>query len=186
MARRESAGEFSRPIAVKDIGDRPAHRRIDAKPQELEALARRFDLQALESLGADLKLFWRGEEVVVEGTLQAEVVQRCVVSLAPVPAFVTSGFTLVYRERAEVDGQPEEEIDPDIEEDLPEPFGPEGIDLGDAAAQQFSLSLDPYPRHPDAELERTQWGKPAQAGEDEESEEARNPFAVLKNLKRER
>lgn len=184
MARKDPGVEFSRPIAVKDIGDRPVHRRIDAKPQELEALARRFDLQALDSLGADLTLSWRGEEVVVEGELHAEIVQRCVVSLAPVPGTVSSGFTLVYRKRAEIGDQPEEEIDPDIEEDLPEPFGPEGIDLGEAVAQQLSLALDPYPRHPDAELERTQWGKPVPAAE-EESEEARNPFAVLKNLKRE-
>lgn len=185
MARKDTGVEFSRPIAVKDIGDRPVQRRIDAKRPELEALARRFDLIDLKSLGADLSLFWRGDEVIVDGTLQAEVVQRCVVSLAEVPSTVNSDFTLVFRERAESGQQPEEDIDPDIEEELPEPFGPEGIDLGEAVAQQLSLSLDPYPRHPDAELERTQWGKPPQA-EEEESEAARNPFAVLKNLKRER
>jgi uncharacterized metal-binding protein YceD (DUF177 family) len=184
MAKTGTGNEFSRPLAVKDIGDRPLERHIEAKPAERDALARRFGLLGLDSLAADLTLSWRGAEVIVEGTLRADVVQRCVVTLAEVPAAVTSDFTLVYRENAASGAQPEEDIDPDSEEELPEPFGPEGIDLGEAVAQQLALALDPYPRHPQAALDKTEWGRPLS---DEEAEGARNsPFAVLKNLKRER
>ena len=182
MARAKTGNEFSRPIAVKDIGERPVTRSIEAKPEERDALARRFDLLGLDSLSAELALSWRGAEVIAEGELQADVVQRCVVSLAEVPDHVTSAFTLVFRERAESGAQPEEEIDPEIEEEMPEPFGPEGIDLGEAVAQQLALALDPYPRLPEAELGKTEWGKAA-AGDQAEAERE-NPFAVLKNLKR--
>ena len=41
------------------------------------------------------------------------------------------------------------------------------LDLGEAAAEQLGLALDPYPRQPGAEL--------AAAAEDDES----SPFAVL-------
>lgn len=181
MARSKTGNEFSRPIAVKDIGERPVSRSIEAKPQELEALTRRFDLLGLDGLSAELTLSWRGDEVIVEGTLAAEVVQRCVVSLAEVPDSVTSEFILVYREQAESGLQAEEALDPEIEEEMPEPFGPEGIDLGEAVAQQLALALDPYPRHPEAVLTKTEWGAPPA----EDEAEQRNPFAVLKNLKRE-
>lgn len=181
MARSETGNEFSRPVAVKDIGERPVARSIEAGPRELEALTRRFDLLGLDSLSAELSLSWRGAEVIVEGTLAAEVVQRCVVSLAEVPGRVSSDFTLVYREQAASGPQPEEEIDPESEEEMPEPFGPEGIDLGEAVAQQLALALDPYPRHPEAALSKTEWGAPLA----EEEVEQRNPFAVLKSLKRE-
>ena len=176
MARAATGIEFSRLIALRDIGERPVTRKIEAKPQEREALL------GLGSLNAELTLTWRGGEVIAEGELRAEVVQRCVVSLAEVPAQLRSEFTLVYREQAESGGQPEEEIDPEAEEELPEPIGPEGIDLGEAVAQQLALALDPYPRHPDAALDKTEWGKPPPEGAAASGRE--NPFAVLKNLKR--
>ncbi len=181
MARNEHKNELSRLIAPRDIGERPVTRKIEATPQEREALARRFDLIALDSLSAEVTLSWRRGEVVVEGRLDADAVQRCVVSLAPVPERVASEFTLIFREQAEGEAQREEEIDPAGEEELPEPFGPEGIDLGEAVAQQFALALAPYPRHPDATLSVTRVGPPMEEGEAQKP----NPFAVLKNLKRE-
>lgn len=181
MARHDSSNEFSRPIALKDIGERPVVRDISAKPAELQALAKRFDLLALNALSAELTLFWRGAEVVVEGHLEADAVQRCVVSLAEVPARVSSDFTLLYREDTGGQDRPEEEIDPEAPEELPEPFGPNGIDLGEAVAQQLFLALDPYPRHPDAAPPKREWGAPAPNRE--EAEAAANPFAVLKKLK---
>ena len=182
MAGPRTGNEFTRLVALRDIGERPVTRQIEAKPQEREALARRFGLLSLGSLSADLTLSWRSGEVIVEGELRAEAVQRCVVSLAEVPARVQSGFTLVFREQADAGARPEEEVDPEIEEEMPEPIGPEGIDLGEAVAQQLALALDPYPRHPDAELERTEWGK--SPAEDAADSGAKNPFDVLKSLKR--
>ena len=46
------------------------------------------------------------------------------------------------------------------------------LDLGEAAAEQLGLALDPYPRRPDAEL-------PAF-----EAEEEQGPFAALRGLPR--
>ena len=53
----------------------------------------------------------------------------------------------------------------------PEPVGPQGIDLGEAVAQQLAIALDPYPRAPGAALP-------------EEPRAAGGPFAALKSLKR--
>lgn len=182
MARQNPSNEFSRLIEVKDIGAQPVTRKIDAKPQELAALARRFGLLDLKALSAELTLSWRGKEVIAEGRLEADAVQRCVVSLAEVPEHVESDFTLVYREAGAADGASEQEIDPESDEEPPESFGPEGIDLGEAVAQQLALALDPYPRHPDAQAPKREWGAPPLPEEEEAA--SSNPFAVLKNLKR--
>ena len=50
MAKPSTGKEFYRPLAVKDIGDRPLERHIEAKPAERYALAKRFGLLGLDSL----------------------------------------------------------------------------------------------------------------------------------------
>ncbi len=47
-------------------------------------------------------------------------------------------------------GEETDDIDPDADDEV----GYEGnqIDLGEAAAEQLALALDPYPRMPDADL----------------------------------
>ena len=47
--------------------------------------------------------------------------------------------------------------------DMPDEIVYEGIniDLGEAAAEQLALSLDPYPRHPGAALEGVEEGETA-------------------------
>jgi uncharacterized metal-binding protein YceD (DUF177 family) len=57
-------------------------------------------------------------------------------------------------------------------------LGPEGLDLGEVAAEELSLALDPYPRKPGARLEKSRYGE-----SEEEAEKGRNPFAVLAGLK---
>jgi hypothetical protein len=72
-------------------------------------------------------------------------------------------------------GGVEIEIDPDV--DVPEPLGEDGLDLGEVAAEEMAVALDPYPRAPDADAVLAEVAARA-------AEEDRGPFAVLAPLHR--
>ena len=68
------------------------------------------------------------------------------------------------------EGREDPELDPDSDDEIP--YSGVAIDLGEAAAEQLALMLDPYPRKPGADL-------PAAADDSQTS-----PFAALARLKR--
>ncbi|HEY2891689.1 MAG TPA: DUF177 domain-containing protein, partial [Dongiaceae bacterium] len=89
--------EFSRPVAADTISSSPQHREIAAEAAERDALAQRFGLLSLDKLTAVLDLQRQAGEVIhVSGHLSADAVQRCVVSLAPVPAHLETDFKVSY------------------------------------------------------------------------------------------
>jgi hypothetical protein len=163
--------EFSRPVSVSRLlpGGRFA---IEASEGERAALARRFGLQAIGRLVAEAGLTrLAGAAVRLDATLEADVVQSCVVTLDPVPARVADEFTVVYTP----DLDPAEQVELTAEEEDVERLEGDTIDIGEAVAQQLSLALDPYPHAPGAALpdEATGAGDPAE-----------HPFAALAKLKR--
>ena len=143
MTAGASTPEFSWPVTLSRMG-RQGVFPIEAKPEERQALARRFGLLALDRLTAEVRLTRRaGGLIELTAELSADVVQACVVSLEPVPATLTESFSLFYAETAQDDPAnmlPEDEIIEIYENDT--------IDIGEAVAQQLALALDPYPRAP--------------------------------------
>src|SRR5256885_2060453 len=80
---------FRRPVALDRATVAPHFREIVATEAERAALARRLGLVALDRLSA--RLSWRREAsgiICLEGELEAEVAQSCVVTLEPVAARV--------------------------------------------------------------------------------------------------
>lgn len=97
MSSMEPTPEFSRPFMVDRLGKRPADEALVATPEERARLAKRFGLIGLDSLTAAVRLSRRtGDIIHVEGRLQADVVQECVVTLAPFPSHVEDGFELDF------------------------------------------------------------------------------------------
>ncbi|MEX1107280.1 MAG: DUF177 domain-containing protein, partial [Dongiaceae bacterium] len=77
--------EFSRLIEVELLGTEPVEQSIEASETERVALARRFGLLSLDRLEARLAVQREaGRRVRVTGRFEAELQQRCVVSLGPV------------------------------------------------------------------------------------------------------
>ena len=74
------------------------------------------------------------------------VVRTCVVSLDDFETTLEEDF----RVRFVPAGTETDNPDPEAEDEIP--FAGTVIDLGEAAAEQLALSLDPYPRKPGAEL----------------------------------
>lgn len=175
--------EFSRPLRAESVHMRGRTERLTATPAECAALAARFDILAVSSLTAQIELRpHRRDGLALSGHLVADVVQACVVSLEPVPAHIEVDFERVFEPGAEDPNESfsvDDLFDPDAE-DPPEPLIDGIVDLGEVVAEELALSLDPYPRAPDAEI-------PAQYRDTDEEDPAQaragdthRPFAVLK------
>lgn len=166
-----SQSEFPRPIDLRQIGDRPV--RLEANPQEREALARRFGLVSIGRLEAELTLAVDGEAVDARGRLSAEIVQSCAVSGDDLPATIDEPITVRFVPEVPVT---DDEIELE-ESQLDEiPYTGTAFDLGEAVAQSLALAIDPYAVGPNAEQARKEAGLGDQA--------ASGPFAALAALKK--
>jgi uncharacterized metal-binding protein YceD (DUF177 family) len=180
--------EFSSLLPLDRIGELELVETISAGADERAALARRFGLLSLERLGGEVSVrrCGNGDRIRVSGRFEAEVTQRCVVTLEPVTSRLADSFSQLYTaglgeaEDAEA-GDREVLIEPE-QEDPPEPAEPGGIDLGELMAQQLAVAFDPYPRAPGAEL--SHGAHDPGAREDAEPAGGESPFSVLKALKR--
>ena len=165
--------EFSRHQILTDPPQAGVEDRLEASPAECAALAQRFGIEALKHFSAR---FTRkpspGGGLLISGRLKAEPVQLCIVSLEPVTERLDKPFTLVV---LPPDGTLSEDPDgPDeIQADATGHF-----DLGEALAEELSLSLNPYPRKAGAHLPLP----PEEAAEPTEAT-PRNPFAKLAALR---
>jgi uncharacterized metal-binding protein YceD (DUF177 family) len=166
MPPDDPAPEFSRSLRLGSVGPDGRREVLEADEAERVALARRLSIPAVESLRADLRLSPEADGAVrAEGSLSADVVQSCVVTLDPVAQRVEEAVALrLLPEGAEPRDEPDE---PD---EIPSRAGGV-VDLGEAMAEQLALALDPYPRAPGAVL-------PAEA-----SEGAEHPMAALAKLR---
>lgn len=159
--------EFSRPLAMDRVPLTGMTMTVTAAADERAALARRLGLPAIASLIAVFRLRpGPGGVIDAVGTMAARVTQACIVSLDEFSADVTEEFSLRFVSA----GYESEELDPDAVDEIPVTAGL--MDLGEAAAEQLALALDPYPRKPGATL----------AGDTDDS--AMNPFAGLARPRR--
>jgi uncharacterized metal-binding protein YceD (DUF177 family) len=159
--------ELHRPIAVDRIGAAEFDVFVEATPAECAALAIRMKLPEIAALRCQFRLERdSADSLLAHGHLVAHVVQTCVVSLEDFAGIVEDRFTVRFVEA----GQETVDNDP---ESLDEIAFVDGIlDLGEVAAEQLALALDPYPRAPDAEMP------------DISDEQVAHPFAALERLRR--
>ena len=140
--------EFSRIVPLVQLGAGPFRQEIAASEAEREALARRFDLLALDRLAAEVELVRQGaDSILLRASFEAAFVQSCVLTLEPVDGAMAVNFTLRY-------GPPEAEAPGGAEDETAfEPLVGDVIDIGEAVAQEFSLALPSFPRSRGAALE---------------------------------
>ena len=176
------APEFSRPVLVESLPDEGETFDIEADALERQALAKRFGLLSLEALTARILLTPAagGAAASARGSLAAQLTQSCVVSLKPVESRIEATFERFYGHRTKPGASAGIDIGPLAEEeDFPEPLRAGAIDLGEAAAEQLALELDPFPRVKDAAFAGySSGGEPAAAAVAEGS------FAALAKLKK--
>ncbi|WGF90548.1 YceD family protein [Marinivivus vitaminiproducens] len=174
--------EFSRTVAVDPFPEDGVAFSEAASASERANVGRRLDLVGLTSLTFTGTVEPEEDPTILRlsGRLEADVVQRCVVTLEPVANRVAEGvirrFTLtpadvILTEEGDI------EVEVDSEAEDVEPLVGGLIDLGEIATEELALALDPYPRAEGADAELTE----ILASSDDEVDT--NPFAALKRLK---
>lgn len=147
------------PVELAPTADERAAIAADLGLSALPALRFRGKLRAIET-GA-----WE-----LTGTLDARVVQPCVVTLAPVETALSEQVHRVYSPHVAVPESDEAEM-PDA--DL-EPLG-QSIDVGAVLVESLALALPEYPRAPGATLDEP-------VADERDADETRRPFAGLAQL----
>ena len=158
--------ELHRPIAVARIG--PAGLQVDVKATDAEcaSLARRMKLPAVLALTCEFRLERDNAGLLLaHGHLRARVTQVCVVSLDEFTDTIEERFVV----RCVEQGQESDDADPEATDEIVYADGV--LDLGEAAAEQLALALDPYPRAPGAAMPDITDGVAA------------HPFAALTGLR---
>ena len=140
--------ELSRPLRFDTIAGVRHPVLITATPEECALLAVRFGLGSVSSLSADVTITLKNDTVDAVGMLTAQVDQLCVVTGEAIPTPLSVPFHIRFIPITAHEGSDEIEIDAD-DLDIIEHDG-QAIDLGEAIAQTLGLSLDPFPRGPNA------------------------------------
>jgi uncharacterized metal-binding protein YceD (DUF177 family) len=165
--------EFSHPVALDTIGAAGRDVALEADADQRRKLAGRFGWIVIESLTARVHLVERADGIDATGHLFATLDQKCVATGDPVRETIDTEFALRFVDAATLGEVAEIELtDDDL--DVIE-FTGGNVDVGEAVAQTLALSVDPFPRVPDAEA------KLRAAGVVSEGETA-GAFAGLKGL----
>lgn len=164
--------------AVKDIPETGLKRRRAAEPEELAAIARALDLSSCNGLEGEYTVMPTGEgRHQVYGTLRAEVVQACVVTLEPVAGTIEERFEVSFWPAEEIPKPASGVVDPGEELD-PEPIVGGQIAVGRIVYECLATAIDPFPRAPGAALDRT-----STAPDGGGSAKPESPFAVLAKIR---
>lgn len=165
--------EFARPWRLDAIGAGEVATSVTAEPDERTALARRFGLIAIDALAADYRLHRDPTGIIARGELTAQVTQACSVTGEPLPVTLNEDFATRFL--PEPDAPQDDEVELDADECDTVFYTGSAIDLGEAAAETLALSLDPFPRGPNAAAALAEAGVI--------SEEQAGPFGGLAALR---
>lgn len=145
---------------------------LTATEEECRALAERFDLPAVYSF--ELSGTVKGNDILrYDGRFEAKVVRECVVSLEEFEQTVLGEFSELFSESG-TDFSVETNFDIDMDDEETVDLIKNGrLEIGEIAAQQFALNLDPFPKKEEGVFEYT-----------EAVMDKTNPFEILKNLKK--
>lgn len=169
-----SRPEFSRIFDVVGLEGEGRQFRIEANEAERQALTNRFGIVAIGRLEATGELSPVDDGVVrLTAEISGEATQSCVVTLEPVDQSIRETIEIRFVRALADDEEPDlyDEEGRDIE-----PLDGDTLDIGELVAEEFALSLDPYPRKPGAEA--------SDLGPAVSESARRNPFEVLAGMKR--
>lgn len=157
----DSVGEgspISFPVHVARLPKNGMTVTIEADAAQRARLAQLHGLVSVESFRAVLDVAtWKRDGVRIDGTVTADVVQECIVTLEPVAAHIEEPVAATFLPEGSRLAVPtysaEGEILLDAEgDDAPEVFSGDTVDAGQLAEEFFSLGIDPYPRKSGANL----------------------------------
>ncbi len=167
---------FTYPLKLEDMSQSTQKYRLIAATENLEYISNIMQLPVKRfEAKINVKLHTKEHIIDVWGDIDADVEHTSVISLKNFLRNYKTDFTLRFDSK--MTAQEQQELDLDIEADVPDILEDGKIDLAAIAMEQLALVLDDFPR---------------QEGEvfsfasefDEETTLASNPFSVLEKLKK--
>jgi len=164
---------WSIPVRLDEIPETGLHLDLEADAPTRAAVAAAAAVNEVPRLAASFDLARHGREGMhVVGTVFAQVLQTCVVTLDPVENEIEEGIDIVFAAPTAL-GPATHEVNLGAEAVAPPETLIDGVaDLGAVATEFLMLAIDPYPRKPGAVFEPPQ---NADAGS--------HPFAALAALR---
>ena len=155
---------------------------IVATEEEMTELVKRFDILDMSRLTANVSVAAdpQTKGFRIEGVIEADLVQKCIVTLGEVEEQVRESFELLLVSPEQAEAFDEEELYADPEAPDYDAFEGTELPLGEVVVQTVSVMMEPYPRVKGAEVaELNQKG----ISVNEELEKRPNPFAVLSQMR---
>src|SRR5258707_15859585 len=178
---------FTACFDLGTVRDRVVEVSVSPAPAERAKIAHWLGIEGLDSLKAVIQMSHsNADEYAYRGHFEADVVQACVITLAPVPAHLSGEILRKFkvlprpstrRRKSAIEPPPTIPAIIDLsaaDEDSPELLVSPVLDLAGPVLEELSLGLDPYPKAPGAAFEVPP----------EPLAPAEHPFAVLETLKK--
>jgi uncharacterized metal-binding protein YceD (DUF177 family) len=159
---------------LSDLSSAGADVTIAAKPADLPALAKWLGVDAVARFAAQVELRKLSQaRFAFEADVVADVVQACVVTLAPVKTRIELEFSRTLHLMTGPAARRETIIVSPTDDESPEEIASTRYDLAEPLLEELLLAINPYPRAPGVAFEPPSEEKFPEEG----------PFAVLKRLK---
>ena len=175
--------EFSHLVEVDKLPNKGRMFKLEADQDTRSKLVERLKIHSLDEFKIEIRVKPLGKSSIyrVEGDIKASLCQPCVVSLESVPQEIEESFSVDFAPESDSDvGEREFVLS---EEDDYEPLIDGVIDIAEVATQHLALSLDPYPRSANADIEAMQQAAAAEGRKFEVNAGKLSPFSVLSKLK---
>ncbi|MGV6800497.1 MAG: YceD family protein [bacterium] len=139
---------FSYKVKLAELEKRPIRHCLDAMESERQEIAQFLDVDSIVKLSGCVHAEAKADLIKVEGTVDAILVRKCVVSLESFEEVIREDFTALYQTSplsiAEDDISLKDELPDYLEEDF--------IDFAEQLVQQISLCMATHPRKGEQEI----------------------------------
>ena len=176
MSMENTQNIFDASILVDKLPGTGRHLKINVTGEDLNKLAQIAKVSSVGRFSALLKIVRIDGGVHVTGQLKAEVTQPCVVTLEPVHQQIDENLDRVFLPMPAdgVENAPGSETYIEFtDEDIPDYYEGNSLDLSAFLIEALGLSIDLYPRRAGAKMSEKQ------SGDDPRD---LSPFAVLKSV----
>jgi len=138
------------PICIRlaDIGSKGWNRQVQWDLLARRALENFFNLLELKELVADIKVVKSAKNsdvFLLKGNYKASFVQECVICMGPVSGHLEEGISAKFV--PDIIELNREDIFTHLDDDHPETYFNEMLEVGKLVQDQLSLAIAPYPRH---------------------------------------
>lgn len=165
--------DLSADIDVRRLGEEPLSFHLEANADQLAELQELYEIVDLRSYSVEGEIM-PGDPVVVCGTLKADMDRTCVVTGEVFHAPMDETFILMFSETPdEIDPKT---VDIDLDGEPVEAIRHHRIFLKEPLMEQFGLNLSPFPKKTTEVFKYI---------DEDVLKQMENPFAVLKQLKKE-